>query len=435
MELGLFQEQRLKLVMTNELRQAINILHYSSLELADFLQEQALDNPLIDVQEMSWSHQYDRKKSTAPKSESSFEFADRREPTLQEHLLKQIYDLQFDKISKEILKYMVLMIDNNGYFPEDISVIASEFSVGEEEVEQLLKNGLQQLEPFGVGARNLKECLLIQLSHLPVTYELAEEIICNHLTPFAEKKWKELSQKLNISLQQLQAVFDFIQTLDPKPGSRFPSEKVEFIVPDLMVERDGSDFRITINDSSMPSISINHYYQRLLQTEQRAEINQYISEKYQRFLWLQKSIEQRRLTLIKVMTSILQKQRSFFERGERFMKPLTLKEIAEDVDIHESTVSRATNGKYVQTPFGLYELKQFFTSSIQTDSDDAVSSSVVKQTLKEVIENEDKRKPLSDQKIASIMKNDHHLQVSRRTIAKYREQLNIPSSTLRKRFE
>jgi RNA polymerase sigma-54 factor len=429
MELGLFQEQRMKLVMTNELRQAINILHYSSIELSEYLQEQAIENPLIELEDFQIP--YPKKRVNGTTEDGLYEVPDHSDVLLHKYLIDQIQFIKTD--DKDIVEYMILLIDNNGYFKEDPTFIASKFNVPLEKVDELLRV-IQQLEPVGVGARTLQECLLLQLRELSVRHPLTETIVEHYLAELGARKWKQLAKELGVSLKEIQAVFDFIQTLDPKPCSLFPTDKTEFIVPDLIVQREGEDFKVLVNDRSSPSLTLNDHYQRLLQSSSQKELTDYIQEKFQRYIWLQKSIEQRKLTMVKVMNAILRRQNDFFKCGGRFLKPLTLKEVAEEVDLHESTVSRTTNGKYVQTPAGVFELKYFFTSGIQSEEDESISSDAVRQVLRDIIDKEDKEKPYSDQKIVELMKENHKLDVSRRTIAKYRDQLAIPSSTMRKRF-
>jgi RNA polymerase sigma-54 factor len=291
------------------------------------------------------------------------------------------------------------------------------------------------MEPAGIAARSLQECLLIQLKRMPEPHPLSITLVESHFEPFAEKKWKELSKILQVSLQEIQSAFDQIQKLNPRPGAEFFTESTAFIIPDVVVIWDGTDYSITIFDELLPKISFNQdYYQQYARSDDK-KVSSYMENQVQNYQWLQKSLEQRKETLQKVALKIVEKQPDFFKKGPFNLKPMTMKEVAEEIEIHESTVSRAVREKYVQTPFGIFELKSFFTSTIQTTNDDTTSSSQVRNALSKLIETENKQKPLSDQDIVELLKNNEEIVVSRRTIAKYRDQLGIPSSSKRRRYD
>ncbi|MBU8906703.1 RNA polymerase factor sigma-54 [Desertibacillus haloalkaliphilus] len=444
MEFGLYQKQSMNLVMTTELRQAITLLQYSTLDLSAFIHEQALENPLMEIKDGrdldEWKKQVDFSVSEDAKpyegdpNFSPFDHISKDESGLREHLLEQIRLLDSSDEEREVVTYLALHVDEAGYFQHSLADIAIELGRSEDEVEEGLLL-LQQLDPIGVGARSLRECLLLQLQELPARDSLAEIVVGEYLELLAEKKWKQIAKELSITMQEVQSVYDLIQTLEPRPGINFYSEPTRFIVPDVSVEKVDGELVVTVHDDLLPPIKLNRQYQYLLQENAETEASKYAKQKYQQMMWLLKSINQRQQTLFKVTEAIVEHQKEFFEDGTEALKPLTLKEIAEKVDVHESTVSRTTTQKYVQTPKGLFELKYFFTSGVQANNTTTSSSQSIKQMIKAMIDNENKQKPLSDQKIVNQLKEEKDVSISRRAVAKYRDEMNIPSSSKRKRYE
>lgn len=443
MDFGLYQQQSMKLVMTNELRQAITILQYSTQELVSYIQEQQLENPLLELNEKYKDDQinkpdfnyekYDGWKVYEGENVSPFDYISKNNGSIQEYLSDQICYLSLTNNEKRIIKYLIYSLDENGYLSINIEEIADHFSVPIQEV----LNGvtiLQSLDPTGVGARSLQECLLLQLQKLQPRDLIAETVVENYLEMFANKKWKEIAVNLSISIEEVQAVADLIQTLQPKPGSFFNYEPLTYITPDAFIEVVDDEVIISINDSLLPSVSINRHYHHLLKQATDEKAKTYVQQKHQQILWLLKSIDQRQKTLLKVTEAIAKRQKKFFQFGYEFFQPLTLKEIATEIDVHESTVSRVTTHKYVQTPKGLFELKFFFSSSLKGEKGTNTSSLSVKEVIKKIVDQENKQKPLSDQKIVLILEKDYSFEVSRRTVAKYRDELNIPASSMRKRF-
>ena len=430
---GLFQQQTLKLTMTQELTQAIALLQYTADELTAFLEDKALENPLLQiehaqVQPMNPLKDHHKKKQRTPEKDWIDQIAD-KPFSLEDQLLSQ---LNIKKLSNGLLKairYIIQHIDENGYFTGNLDEMAEKLKLPYD----LIEDGLaiiQTLEPEGIGARNLQECLLLQLDQ----NELAQKIISDYFIPFADKKWKQIAKELNITLKEIQEVFDEIQLLNPKPGASLGSEKTTYVIPEVIVEKSGNGFIVKMFDDSLPRISFNdHYYQKLISTGD-PQVNKFLQDKLQDFQWIQKSMEQRKETLTKVVSQIIEKQPHFFQKGPHYIMPMTMKEIASELNIHESTVSRAVREKYVQTPVGNFTLKSFFTSTIQTVHDESTSSAQVKNAICALIDKEDKHSPLSDQDIVELLKSKEGMVVSRRTIAKYRDQLGIPSSTKRKRF-
>lgn len=436
---GLFQQQTQKLIMTPELRQAITILQYSSLELTEFIHREIVDNPVFDIDEKEFAR-YDflynnniRHKSNSY-SDDDFNIWDTiptREATLEDTLLEQARFLSLDKERYEILKYLIGSLNDDGYLNIDLAEVAKKFAISTEQIEQELII-LQSFEPVGVGARNLRENILIQLNRMDPIDSIAIEIVSDYLKELGERKFVKIAQELRITVNEVQQVFDLIKTLNPKPATEFNTDNLKYIVPDVYVEEVEDKYIVIVNDSVVPRLMINSYYHQYVQSHKDDETAKYIMEKFNSAKWLIKSIDSRKNTIFKVTTAIIEKQERFFKSN--ILNPLTLKEIAEDVGVHESTVSRTINQKYVQTPLGIFELKFFFSSGISTSDGNSTSSENVKKKLRDLIENEDKRKPLSDQKLTELLNNEG-INISRRTVAKYRDELAILPSSSRKRFD
>ncbi|SES36702.1 RNA polymerase factor sigma-54 [Salisediminibacterium halotolerans] len=445
MDFGLYQQQSMKLVMTNELRQAITILQYSALDLEQYLHEQQLENPLIELAERDESEElvresvnrdepfYDRQiRTNAEGDEAEFDQIGDQQETLQDALLNQIRLLHVSEDIRKVISYIALSTDENGYLTQSDEELAAELNEDVSVVSSALEL-LQSLEPHGVGARSLQECLLIQLEMMETRDPLAERIVSHYFELLAAKQYKRIAKEEAIRTEEVQALADFIATLYPKPGAVFQQNTARYVVPDVHVIRVGDEFHVKMTDDNIPKMYMNRDYEKLLKYDNGA-VEAYMKKKYEQFLWIQNSIEQRRQTIIKVTEAIVRHQYDFFLYGPERLNPLTLKAIAEETEVHESTVSRATTNKYVQTPRGLFELKYFFNSSVGDRQSGANASERVKIYVKKMIEQEEKQKPLSDQKIAELLKNAHAIDVSRRTVAKYREEMHIPSSSKRKRY-
>ena len=446
MEFGLFQQQTTNLVMTKELRQAINLLQYSAADLSAYIYEQSLENPLIEIEESS-SAELDAgrierqllKSSFQPvrnveKNASPIDYALVEQTSIHDFLLKQLGELSLLSKQEEQLRYFIYSLRDDGYLSRPLSELCSSIGVTEEEGEALLQE-LQSLDPAGIGARSLQECLLLQLRRLPERERLAEQIVEHYMDWLAEKKWKALSLELSVTFADIQAVYDRIQKLDPRPGTQYSSEPTNYLIPDLsMVWKEG-ELVVLLHDDYLPTIHLNRQYERMLLEQQNTEATQYAKQKYQQVQWLLRSIQQRQQTIKKVADAILHYQYDFFAKKDGVLKPLTLRNVAEEIGMHESTVSRVTTNKYAQTPRGLFELKLFFSSAIQNEEGESTSSQSIKIYLKEIVSTENKKKPLSDQKIVELLKKEKEIAVSRRAIAKYRDELGIPSSAKRKRYE
>ncbi|HLO12856.1 MAG TPA: RNA polymerase factor sigma-54 [Pseudoneobacillus sp.] len=437
---GLFQQQTLKLTMTQELSQAIALLQYSTQELTAFLESKALENPLIQIDSnvVPVNPLQDRKKrrkaAITNVQNDWLEQIGEHKQSLSDHLIAQIPINEEIKPVRQLIESIILCLDENGYLSIYDAELQKQFSLTDEQLAQSLSI-IQAMEPAGIGARSLQECLLLQLKRKTTPESLVITLVKEHFQDFAEKKWKELANKLHVSMAEIQFAFDELQSLDPRPGSKFISEQTAFITPDVVVMWDGKDYSITIFDELLPKVSFNDdFYHHYANTKDQ-QVTKYMEHQFQNYQWLQKSLEQRKETLQRVALKIVEKQPEFFKNGPSNLKPMVMKSVADELEIHESTVSRAVREKYVQTPFGIFELKSFFTSTIQTTSDESTSSTQVKNALTKLIEAENKLKPLSDQDIVQILKDDEGIVVSRRTVAKYRDQLGIQSSSKRRRYE
>ncbi|MEH7119086.1 RNA polymerase factor sigma-54 [Neobacillus vireti] len=434
---GLWQQQTLKLAMTQELSQAIALLQYSTQELAAFLEDKALENPLLKIENVHvkpMNPLIDRNRRKHQKTEKDWIEQIAEKPfSLEEHLISQLKITNLTAVQMKIIRHLIKNLDENGYFKGDLVEIARKLQVDYEIVEDCLAI-IQTLEPSGIGARDLQECLLMQCYYKNPNNELAQTILTNYFVPFAEKKWKPIAKELSVSLKDLQDVFDEIQQLNPKPAAMLQKEPTTYIIPDAIIEQTNQGLTVRMYDDFLPRIGFNEpYYQKF--NNQNKQVSRFLQDKVQDYQWILRSIEQRKETLTKVVMKIVEKQPVFFQKGSQYLVPMTMKEIANELEIHESTVSRAVREKYVQTPIGTFPLKTFFTSTIQTVSDDeSTSSTQVKNEISKLIAEEKKEKPLSDQDMVEQLKLQKGILVSRRTVAKYREQLGIPSSSKRKRF-
>jgi len=290
---------------------------------------------------------------------------------------------------------------------------------------------IQALDPPGVGARDLKECLLIQMKRAG-TNQLAEEIIKNFLNELKLRKYDEISKKLKVPLSQVKEAFSFIAKLEPYPGRQFYTEETKYIIPEVIIQERNGEFEVIPNNYSLPKLRVNNYFQRLsMRRKGDKRIKEFASEKVQRAKNFIHFIEQRESTLIRVAKTILEEQRDFFEKGPKYLKPLTLKDVSASLDLHESTISRITSSKYMQTPFGIFPLKYFFSNPIPTNGSKEYAATSIKEMIKDIIQNEGSKKHLSDQKIADLLAKKG-IKIARRTIAKYRKGLKILPSNLRR---
>ncbi|PTX59612.1 RNA polymerase RpoN-/SigL-like sigma 54 subunit [Melghirimyces profundicolus] len=457
---GLVQEQQMKLVMTPELRQAIQVLQLSASDLIQYIQEQAIENPVLEMDDterepvmedptsMSSEHLADwgsfmrGNAGSYPRSTFTWE-EDGENPveriadtdnSLAALLEEQIRYLTVDAHTRKICEYIIGNLDGDGYLRVDFKECCKRFNWTEEDFERAL-GVVQTLDPAGVGARSLAECLGLQLSRKGEKDPVIFRIVESHLRDLAEGKVKQVAERLGCSVREVQRAADQIRKLNPRPGLACHGSSPRYIFPDVTVREFDGEYEVSVNESYIPRLGISTHYERILRSDDEGsrQAVTYIKDRIQSAMWLLKSIEQRRNTLYRVTRAIVDFQKDFFRYGVSHLKPLTLREIAEAVELHESTVSRATRHKYMQTTRGLFPFRYFFPAGLSSRGGGITSSKSVKDKLERIIENEDKKKPLSDQKIADFLK-DHGIRISRRTVAKYREEMGIASSQARRRF-
>ncbi|MBM4760809.1 RNA polymerase factor sigma-54 [Bacillus sp. B15-48] len=443
---GLFQKQTMKLAMTQELTQAIALLQYSAQELTSFLEEKAIENPLLQVEHKNVdsidSSKRRKKNSSTTKSgerdpKNWIEQIGEISTTLQDHLQFQLNVYPLTAQERKIIQFYIQNIDENGYLGTTIDEACTKLEITADKAEDCLKI-IQELDPAGVGARSLNECLLLQLERERYDHEsvqLLTTILEDHFLFFAERKWKELAKLIKMDLKEIQKAFDYVQTLNPRPGASFQNDKTAYVTPDVVVKLEGESLTVGLFDDTVPKVTFNERYYQQLAKYKDSEVSRFLQEKQNDFNWITKSLEQRRETLMRVALKMVEKQEEFFKQGPSFLKPMTMREISEELDIHESTVSRAVREKYIQTPSGTFEMKSLFSSSIQTTEHDQTSSNHAKAAIELLVKNENKQKPLSDQEIVRLLTERSGIVISRRTVAKYRDQLKIPPSSKRKRFE
>ena len=447
-------EQTQKLSMTPELIQAIQILQYNNQELNEYIDKELLENPILEseyhkesdteididslrdqlIQADENVEAYKQGESHSTSDEYSYENFVAFNYTLTEFLIEQLHFSSLKGQDAEIGRYIIENIDDNGYLSMSLEEICSVLDVDLDSCERVL-DLIHTFEPSGVGARDLNECLIIQLASLGELTDEIEFIISNRLKDLADNKYALISKEVGISLTEVQEIADLIKTLEPKPGRGFDSDNsIKYILPDIYVEETNGEYIVSANDGSTPSLHISSYYNSLTEeAKSDKELSNYLNNRFNSAMWLMKSIEQRKKTIYNVASAIVQFQNDFFAKGERFLKPLTLKQIAETVGVHESTVSRAINGKYMQCPRGVFELKYFFTGGILNEDGSGVSSNSIKSMIKEFVDAEDDKKPLSDSKISEML-HEKGIDISRRTVAKYRDDIGILPSSKRRRF-
>ncbi|MFH1278676.1 MAG: RNA polymerase factor sigma-54 [Candidatus Eisenbacteria bacterium] len=485
LQLRMLQTQRL--VMTPQLQQALRLLQMPTLELQQVLKQELLLNPVLeevddlvddaesddDREETPSKEEKEREKEEKGEGEeepskdgesdgeidwdeyfhnpqeysyyrrnegeSSDEYYERVPSTtvhLSEHLLGQLRIASEDDEILRIGEFLVGSLDDRGYLTMSLEEVAESVGSPLDRVQEGL-DLLQTFDPAGVGARNLRECLLLQLKAKEREGSLAHRIVDEHFDVFVQNKYMELAKKLKTTPGEVQAASAEIGKLNPRPGLLFSEEDPRYIAPDLIVDRVEGEYVVYLNDLNVPRLRVSKAYESILTSGRSKDddegTREYIRGKLNAANQLINTIERRRRTMVKVMNAIVENQREFFEKGIRHLRPLTLQQVAEQIGMHESTVSRVTSSKYVQTPRGVFDLKFFFSSSIRSDSGEDVSAKRVKDRVREMVEREDKKKPFSDQKIVEVLKKEGLL-IARRTVAKYREQMGILSARYRKEF-
>ena len=481
MALELKQSIRLSqsLVMTPQLQQAIKLLQLSRLELVNTIQAELVENPVLEesldeeapVHEVGGGEtepalaQADAPKpETAPETESatpttddivgdldwenymesrpqtSLSRGDDDRPALDanltpatsltDHLIWQLGFLEMTDLEREIAMQIVWNLNEDGYLQEELPAIAAEVHA---DVESLAR--VQELDRVGVAARSLKECLLIQMRVAGIEDGLVLRMVSQHIDGLQKHDFRGIARLENVSIEQVAEAAKLIASFEPRPGRQYAGEEPVYITPDIYVHKLGDEYHVVLNEDGMPKLRVSAAYRDVLARKdgEGKETREYVREKLRSAIWLIKSIHQRQRTIVRVMESIIRFQRQFFDKGPEHLRPLNLRDVADDIGMHESTVSRVTTAKYVQTPHGLFELKFFFNSSINRVDGEAIASESVKEKILQIIKAEDPRNPLSDQKIAEML-SDSSIEIARRTVTKYREALRILSSTRRRQI-
>jgi RNA polymerase sigma-54 factor len=479
-----------QLVMTPQLQQAIKLLQLSRMELVDMVHEEMMENPVLEdsietsneqskeredydgeseaklesagetelaapastdrlerepeiktdgaaVNEIDWENYLDNYTMAPPmpayRSNSdelpSLESTLTKRTSLFDHILWQLKLTPLSETEQALGMLIIGNLDADGYLKDPpLEEIAADAKVTFELAEGVLKK-IQKLDPVGVGARTLEECLLIQAEHQDLDDELVISMIRGHLGNLEKKNYAAIARDLKEPLEEIYEASKVIMELDPRPGRQYSADEPHYITPDVYVHKVGDKFFVVPNDDGLPKLKISSFYRTALSGSPQAR--EYIQDKLRSAQWLIRSIQQRQRTIVKVTESIIKFQREFFEKGIAYLKPLILRDVAEDISMHESTISRVTTNKYIHTPQGIFELKYFFNSGISRMDGDEVASEAVKNKIKAIIGSEDSRHPHSDQKIVELLR-DQNIDIARRTVAKYREQLGILSSSKRK---
>lgn len=493
MEMRLNLKLSQQLVMTPQLQQAIKLLQLSRMELVDLVREEMLENPMLEddiessaeqtrtrdeiggaddnerhiesagvtelpaaetaknseasevkadssaVNEIDWENYLDNYTMGPPTPSyrpdgdelPSYEQTLTKGASLQDHLTWQLKMAELDERKLQIGINLIGNIDAAGYIKTPpLANIAAEEGCTEEEVEMVLET-IQTFDPVGIGARSLAECLLIQAIHHGEDDDIVVKIIKSHLPNLEKKNYQAIARDLKVAVEEIYEAVKVIMEFDPRPGRQYATDDHHYITPDVYIHKVGDKFFVVPNDDGLPKLKISSFYRSAMSNSNGAK--DYIQDKLRSAQWLIRSIQQRQRTIIKVSESILKFQREFFEKGIAFLKPLILRDVAEDIGMHESTISRVTTNKYVHTPQGIYELKFFFNSGISRTNGEDLASQAVKSKIKLLIADEDPKKPFSDQKIVTMLKKSG-IDIARRTVAKYREQMGILSSSKRKQL-
>jgi RNA polymerase sigma-54 factor len=481
---GLYQGTHLKQEMkiNPRLYQAMDLLYMPLLELQQHLKQEMLNNPFLELEEPQVSEEEiapaekEKEKEEKEKAEEidweeilldGFEAGGRRaeyeekeyfEPVpvetrdLYDHLRDQLVLMRLSPRQLLVGEELIGNIDENGYLTCSIDEVVEALNQWIEDAGSEWADSLEELAPFttaeaedmlrilqgfdpaGIASRDLRECLMLQLQDAELEDTLACRIVRDYFDQLINHRWSEISKELSITQKDVQTAADQVKLLDPKPGLKYAAPPDNYITPDLIVEKIDGEYLVFLNDTSLPRLKLSRAYREIAKDKSKfkGENKEFISNKLNSANWMIQAIEQRRQTMLKVMNFIVDRQREFFEKGVQYLKPLTLREVAEVINMHESTVSRVTNEKFVQTPRGVLPLKFFFSSGLSTTSGEDVSARGIKAKIEKLVSDEEPKRPLTDQAIVNILK-DEGIQIARRTVAKYRDQLGILSARMRKR--
>jgi RNA polymerase sigma-54 factor len=476
-KLGLQTKLSQKLILTPSLQQAIKLLPMSTLELAELLHQEILENPLLEEDLDSRNAENEELASTDGEAEEKSETKEAAEgekpdafaeidyesffsdyldegyrprttyevpelppientlatsSSLADHLEWQLRLSSDSDLTLEIGQAIIGNIDDDGYLQASVEEICAMGGYSREDVEKALAL-VQSFDPIGVAARDLRECLLIQIRHLELDDTPVESIVRDHLELLQAHRFPDLAKAMGLQPEEVLEHCEIIRHLDPRPGSKYDAERSQYVTPDVYVVKVDDKYEVVLNEDRLPQLRISSLYRRMLENKSadNEETRNYVKDKLRSALWLIKSVDQRQKTIYKVAESIVRHQREFLDNGVEHLRPLVLRDVAMDIGMHESTVSRVVNNKYMHTPQGVYEMKYFFHSGIASTYGEAVSSVTIKQKIRKIVEDENPKKPLSDSKIVKILEREG-LVLARRTIAKYREELRIPPSNQRK---
>jgi RNA polymerase sigma-54 factor len=458
--LGLSLQQTL----SPQMQQSLHVLQAPVLELRTIVEQELQANPVLEEEipereeseetDDEWDNEleevsrlddewrdymsqttgaYDG-RSTEAQERREYLFNSLRSPkSLQQHLLDQLALSNLDQDEHEVANAIVGNLNEAGLLEVTVAELGNLTNVRAEVVERVLKE-VQALDPVGVAARDIRECLLIQLERMGKKESLETRIISSYIDDLLKRRFPEIARRLGVNVHDIQEAADFIATLEPRPARQFSNSVDQIIQADVVVEDDGEGFVVSLNNEHIPMLRISNYYKDLLsEPGNRGQVRDYIREKIKGGRFFIKCIQQRQQTILNIAREIVRRQEDFLREGSRALRPMTMNQVAQAVGVHETTVSRATNGKYILTPQGIFEMKYFFTPGYQTEGGSDISNESVRMAIAEVVEKEDKRHPLSDQAILEILK-DRGIPIARRTVAKYREQLGILPSHLRKTF-
>jgi len=459
-------------IMTPQLQQAIRLLQLSRMELMDLVRQEEEENPIleevtdptattepletnleslapspaedkaardgeVDIPPIDWrSEGFSRGSKGAADDDDrpTFENFLTKKTTLSDHLLWQLRLNDFSEEERLIGTMIIGNLNEDGQLQGSLEEIASQNGFDPATVERVIQK-VQAFDPPGVAARDLRECLLLQAQQVFPGETLAQKIISDHLALLARKNYQAIAKELQVPMEEVVRITRLISELDPKPGRSFSEENIPYITPDVYVYKVGDEYIVVLNEDGLPKLRINPYYRDILreQAQPTGGAKEYINEKIRSALWLIKSIHQRQRTIYRVAHSIIKFQREFLDRGVAYLKPMVLKDVAMDVEMHESTISRVTSNKYMHTPQGIFELKYFFNSSINTARGENIASESVKEKIREILSKEDGQNPYSDQELVEILRKQDIL-IARRTVTKYREMLGVLPSTRRKQI-
>jgi RNA polymerase sigma-54 factor len=465
-----------KLVLTPQLQQAIKLLQMPQLELSQSINQELTENPFLE-EEVTNEQPEALEKDTSNLDETpvrddaetpleglmtftvddyfeerssdgrdvgyfnpgtmihpTFEQFTSKDNDLYDHLLWQLRLTASSDKRKEIGEAIIGNIDENGYLCASEDEISEASGHGIKDVQEAITL-IQSFDPSGIGARTLKECLLIQLRLLELSGSLVEKLVIDHLSDLERKNYKSLAKQYDTTLDDIIAAVKIIEELDPKPGRNFANVSTNYITPDVLIEKNDDEFQIILNDEGVPRLRLNSHYKKLLANKSMLskEEKNYLDERLRSAVWLLKSLDQRNRTIYKVTESIIKFQKDFFNKGIQYLKPLNLRDVSEDIDMHESTVSRVTSNKYLSCNQGIFSFRHFFSSALQGNNGN-ISSTIVKEMIKKLILEENSLKPYSDLKIAEMLKQKN-ISIARTTVAKYREELRIPPHNKRKRYD